>query len=163
MTQLKLNDKGEFVVKESIGVNLVIGLVFMAMFITAFFGDDAVGNIPFWKRLNAMHITIIPAFIFFVKAFKQQTKILLNDTGFFYQGRLLTHWDDFIEASIVQDEVLMSIQDNFKLLVKHYKNKKTRIYSTKIPLGNTQNQSEEAVLAAVQYFCTKNQPNSGKR
>lgn len=159
MAQLKLNDKGEFVVKDSIGVNLVIGLVFLAMFITAFFGDDAARNLPLWKRLNAMHITIIPAIIFFVKAYKNQTKILLNDVGFYYQGRLLTLWDDFIEASIVQDEVLMSIQDNFKLLVKHYKYKKTRIYSTKIPLGNTQNQSEEAVLAAVQYFCTKNQRN----
>ncbi len=162
MKQLKLNDKGEFVVKDSMGVNLVIGLVFLAMFITAFFGDDAAHNLPFWQRLNAMHITIVPAIIFFVKAYKRQTKILLNDTGFFYQGRLLTYWDDFIEASIVQDDVLMSIQDNFKLLVKHYKEKKTRIYSTKIPLGNTQNQPEEAVLAAVQYFCSKNQRNSGR-
>ena len=139
MKQLKLNDKGEFVVKDSMGVNLVIGLVFLAMFITAFFGDDAAHNLPFWQRLNAMHITIVPAIIFFVKAYKRQTKILLNDTGFFYQGRLLTYWDDFIEASIVQDDVLMSIQDNFKLLVKNYKEKKTRIYYTKKLLGNTQN------------------------
>lgn len=159
MRKLELNNKGEFVVKESIGVNLVLGLVFLAMFITGFFADKSTYDLPFWKRLNVSHITLVPALIFFIKAYRHQTKILVSQQGIFFQGRLVTNWADFIEASIVQDEVTMSIQDNFRLLVKHYKNEGTRIYSTKIPLGNTQNQPEEAVLAAVEYFYAQSRKN----
>ena len=84
---------------------------------------------------------------------RNKTYITINHTGIYYFGKLVSSWDNFKSACITQDDIPESIQDNFVLMVEHYKTGEDGYFIKKVPLTNTQNKSEEEVPAAVDFFC----------
>ena len=137
-----------FLVKDSMGVNIFLGLVFLAMFVSSFFNTD-----PDAKgfQFNILYIAIIPAILFIRKGLINRVCIVINKKGIYHFGELITTWEDFIDARIDQDEVVLTIQDNFVLFVR-YRQPGNKIFRSKIPLRNTQNKSEEEIIAAIRFF-----------
>lgn len=145
----QLDPNKPFVVRDSMGVNIFIGLVFLAMFISTFFNNDpdAKGGFDF----KFLYLAIIPAILFFKKGFTNRICIVINRKGIYHFGDLITTWDDFIDARVDQDQKVLSIQDNFVLYVR-YRQPGNKMFRSKIPLRNTQNKAEEEIIEAIRFF-----------
>ena len=144
----KLDPNKPFLVKDSMGVNIFLGLVFLAMFISSFFNND-----PDEKgfQFKILYIAIIPAILFIRKGLANRVCMVINKRGIYYFGELITTWENFIDARIDQDEVLLTIQDNFVLFVR-YRQPGNKVFRSKIPLRNTHNKAEEEIIEAIRFF-----------
>src|SRR6186713_592132 len=100
-----------FVVKESGGVFLVLGILFTAMFIYSVFyfvkpGEDL--------KFESTYLLLVPAIYFIRKAItKKKVIILINKNGIYYYNKLITSWFNFVKAHVTQEEKVMAISDNF--------------------------------------------------
>ena len=98
------------------------------------------------------YLILVPAIYFIRKAFaKKKVIILINKNGIYYFNKQITDWFNFVKAHVTQEEKVMAISDNFILLVEH-RNSQAKIIVDKIPLTNTQDKSEEEIIAAIKYF-----------
>ena len=103
----------------------------------------------------SLAITIIPAVIFFKKAFINDSVIKIDKTGFYYKNKFITDWKHFKGATLKQKEVPGSIKDNFIVLLEYYKQDLSGYFIKEISLTNTQNKSEEEIMDAIKYFSEK--------
>lgn len=145
----KLQPNSNFVVKENGGVFLVLGILFTAMFIFSllYFGKPGED-----LKFESTYLLLVPAIYFIRKAFtKKKAIILINKNGIYYYNKLVTSWMNFVKAHVTQEEKLMAISDNFILLVEH-RTANSNLVVDKIPLGNTQDKSEEEIIAAIRFF-----------
>jgi hypothetical protein len=143
-----LNADEDFVVKESMGVNLFVSLAFFAMFLYALYDNIEHGQEGI--HLKILFIALIPAFLFLRKALSKHRDITINKNGIYINNRLLTNWNNFIEAKIIQREIILSIQDNFTLFITYQEG--SRVFRDKIPLRNTQNKAEEEIIEAIRFY-----------
>ena len=153
MKGVKLDNDENFVVRESAGLNFIFAGFFWAVFISLIinFSDNyTVGDK--WMSLIVGLIVIAAALFFTIKGLKRKECIRINKDGFFYYRRFITDWENLESAFITQDEKIVSIQDNFVLVLNYNKEGEEGSYMRKIALTNTQNKSEEEILAAIKYF-----------
>lgn len=152
MTKISLHRNTEFIVGEEKVLNYVMAFLFLALFLYGL--ADAIArkftNIDYQSLIFT--IALLPAVIFFKKARSKRIFIRINKKGIYRDERLLTDWDHFIRAYLDQEQKVVSIKDNFVLVVEYKKGNAGDAFRQKIPLTNTQNQSEEDVLAAVNFF-----------
>jgi hypothetical protein len=98
MNEQKLDEDGEFLVKESISINLIAGGTLLLIFITAML----VANIIWSSYWDALWLFLIPAAFFLARARKNTTIIVINKTGFYYRDKLVTDWKLFFDAAVQQ-------------------------------------------------------------
>jgi hypothetical protein len=82
----------------------------------------------------------------------QQKLNVVQESGFYYAGKLVTGWEYFIDAEVAQKKVTGSIKDNFILLFRHYDIPKAFIYSLEIPLSDTQDKASEEIIEAIDFY-----------
>jgi hypothetical protein len=143
----EFNYNEDFIVKESKKLNLVIG-IFLLIFSIGLFSTGYIGN-----GGGAM----VAAIAALTKSSKTTTVIAINKMGIYYYGELLTDWDHFISEEFIDDVPLPSrrdpgINDQFFLLLKYYKDGLPGYYGRKIQLTDTQNKSEEEIIAAIKFY-----------
>ncbi len=143
-----------FIVKDSKGLSIIVFLILTAMFISAVYYDNFSADKE-RSNVRIAYLTIIPAIFFLMKAIKNKIIIEINHAGFYYNGSLLTNWDNFISAHFTEEEKIGSFSDNFVLYIEYYKPGTGMDYISKIPLTNTQNKSEEAILEAIKRYSGK--------
>ncbi|NOT50679.1 MAG: hypothetical protein HOP10_05335 [Chitinophagaceae bacterium] len=152
MAKRPLTKDSEFTVGEEKILNYILALFFLALF--AYGLIDAAKrnfkNIDYQSYVFAL--AIAPAIYCFRRANSKRVYIRINKNGIFQDGKLITDWSNFLRAWLGQKEKtgIFNIKDNFLLIVEYKKNGKG--FRHKIPLTNTQNKSEEDVLAAVNFF-----------
>lgn len=148
-----LQDTGSvFIVSESRGINLFVGIFLtMLSFLTLYYNhfDFNVG-----VEIYILYLFIVPGAYFIYKAIVKKQIMVINKYGFFYQGKLLTNWQNFITARYDQEEKTWTIQDNFVLFIEYFKPGFPKSFISKIPLTNTQDKSEEEIIAAIRFFVT---------
>ncbi len=147
----KFDPDGSFTVRESRATNYALAIIFLVIFIssvyTADFSAFSAGS-PSTVGL----IAIVPAVLFFIKAGKHKLIMEVNASGFFYQGKLITDWQNFISVKFTEEEKAFRISDNFFLLIEYFKPGEPTSFVTKIGLGNTQDKSEEEIIEAVEFY-----------
>jgi hypothetical protein len=143
----QFNPKQDFVVKESKGMNFLISFFFLGL---AFFSASM-----YWWLCGFF---LIPGVLLFVRGLKNQTVMIVNRTGFYYYGNLITNWTNFIAVEFI-DEVPVpnqyssGVSDQFSMLIKFYKDDQPGLYFTQqFPFTNTQNKSEEEIIAAIKFY-----------
>lgn len=145
-----LTKDSQFIVGEEKILNFILAGLFLLLFLYGLV--DAISknfkNLDYSSMVFVIGLSL--SFLFFTKGRSKRIFIRVNKKGIFQDEKLVTGWADFIKASITQDQKVFSVKDNFVLLVE-FKKEKTG-FRRKIPLGNTQNKSEEEVLDAVKYF-----------
>ena len=160
MGKTRLNRDSEFVVGEEKVLDYILALLFFALFLYGLI--DALAQ--HFTKLNYMSsictIALLPAVLFFRKGRSKRVYIRINKTGIYQNEQLVTGWENLLNASISQKEKLLSIQDNFILVVEYRKDGTDKGFRRKIPLTNTQNKSEEEVLEAVRFFWKEYRDNS---
>jgi hypothetical protein len=154
MGKAPLTRDSQFIVGEEKILIYIIGILFLALFGYGVF--DAANrkfvNIDFQSYVFAL--AIIPAVYCFRRARSGKIYIRVNIKGIYEQERLVTDWPNLIRVALTQREKkrIIEIQDNFQLVVEYRKAGSQQMIRRKINLTNTQNKSEEDVLAAIRFF-----------
>jgi hypothetical protein len=154
----EINTDTEFTVGEEKVLNYIIGFLFLGLFSYGV-ADAFIKGFSAVTYVNYIFIlAIIPAAMAFTKARSKRIYLRVNKTGIYQNENLITTWSTFLKAYITQKEVVMSIRDNFQLVVEYYKEDPKKGFRRKIPLTNTQNKSEEDIMKAIQFFVAANKP-----
>ncbi len=144
MAKKPLTRDSQFIVAEERVLNYVVTGIFLAVFIFACFDIRSLGV--------AIVLPLALAVFYFIKARSKRIFMRINIRGIYQDEKLVTGWDNFIKATLSQKPMLLDIRDNFVLLVDYRKEGVMGQQRRTIPLTNTQNQSEEDVMAAVKFF-----------
>jgi hypothetical protein len=147
-----LTKDSEFLVGDEKWLTTLLAMLFFGIFLYGIYSAFRIGlkNVTYFEYLY--FIFLGPAIFFFIKARKNHIYIRINKTGIYHNEQLVTEWSNFLKAVVTQQPRILSIQDNFVLQVEYMKAGHEKGFRRKIPLKNTQNQSEEDVLAAVHFF-----------
>ena|GEM_PF-4474887 len=70
-----------------------------------------------------MSITVLalPATFFLAKGITEQIAIRINKKGIYEKGKLVTSWNNFINAYILEEGIPGSVNDDFALFVEYTK------------------------------------------
>jgi hypothetical protein len=152
MEKVSLNKNQEFLVGEDKVLVYIMAFLFSGLFLYGLI-DAIIKGITNINYLNfVFFISVLPAILFFKKGKNNRVYIRINMTGIYQDEQLVTGWHNLLNVFISQEEKTISIQDNFILVVEYRKDGNKDGFRRKIPLTNTQNKSEEEVLAAVKFF-----------
>jgi hypothetical protein len=137
---------GDFVVKESKQMRRIIGVFFFIL--SLFMLKDFL-----WLGLLVGAVGIGALIV----SMRNETIMTINRDGFYYYGKLLTSWTNFLSAEFldelpVQTSSSAGLSDQFFLYMKYYKDGQPGCFALKIPLTNTQDKAEEEILAAIRFY-----------
>ncbi len=154
MKKQNLNADSEFIVKDDKWLVFILAFLFFGIFLYGLIDAILKGfnNLTYLSYL--FFLLLIPAFLFNRKARANRIYIRINKNGIYQDEQFVTGWEGFLNAFITQKEKVLSIQDNFILVVEYVKNDNLKGFRKQIPLTNTQNKSEEEVMEAIIYFRT---------
>lgn len=137
----------DFVVKESTGMNLLIGVFFLLF---AFLSI----SMSWWMCF----LFALPGIGAVLQGLRHNTVMIVNKNGFYYYGEFVTNWTDFIGVEF-QDEVPIpsgysaGITDRFSMRLKYHKDGERGRYHIKtIRFTDTQDKSEEEIIAAIKFY-----------
>jgi hypothetical protein len=152
MPNTPLTKNSEFIVGEDKVLDYIVGSLFFALFLYGLI-DAILHRFTNFNFLTIVFvIALAPAIILFARAKNKRIYIRINKTGIYKDEQLLTRWQNLLNAYIDQKEIVLSIQDNFILVLEYMKDGYEQGFRRTIPLTNTQNKSEEEVLEAVKFF-----------
>jgi hypothetical protein len=140
------NPDTDFIVRESSCMNYFIGGVSFIFALAFCFMSIYMGIF--------LLLCTIPVF---ARAAKKEIIMRINKKGFYYYGKLITSWESFIEVSFIDDVPLpdartRGLNDQFSMMVKYYKDGAQGYYGRKIPFTDTQDKSEEEIIAAIRFY-----------
>ncbi len=144
-----LTPNSEFIVADSTIINLLVAAFFFLMPISSLWYDAGSSLLDIFMLLG-----FVPGVIFLVKAFKKRAAISVNKNGISFFNTSVTDWKHFKGAAAKQMPLgIGRISDNVILTVEYYKDSTVHgFYKKTIPLTNTQNKSEEEIIAAIEFF-----------
>ena len=148
MSQSQLHIEGDFLVKECKTINFMTGGILLTVFfVSMMFGDFGWSN-----YLYAMLLFLIPGAIALAKGRRNAIIMVINKTGLYSRGELVTEWNRFYDA-VVQDKLNPgSYNDNFVLDIRFYSADCSLLYTKSIPLTNNQDKAEEEIIEAINFF-----------
>ncbi len=149
-----LTPDGQFLVGEYKLMHYFMVLFFLALF--------SYGVYDAWSRnfrdidyqSYVFALAIIPAVMVLIKVRKGTIYIRINGKGIYQHERFLTTWANLRNVALTQREKKYMFEpgDNFVLLLDYQPPGAAKPVRRSLPLTNTQNKSEEEVLAAVKWF-----------
>lgn len=149
-----LDSNGQFVVGEYKLMHYFMALFFLVIFGIGLYDaiDRNFRDIDYQSYVFAL--AIIPAILILLKVRKGTIYIRINTKGIYQHEKLVTPWANLLNATLTQEEKkgIYDLGDRFVLLLEYNVPGKPKPVRRKIPLANTQNKSEEEVLAAVKWF-----------
>lgn len=148
------NIEQDFVVNESKGLNMIVGF-FGLLLVAGFLSTIGIG----WRALVLIIPGSMAALVFIRNGATTTTVMIINKTGFYYYGELITNWDNFIDVEFVDDVPIpdantSAVQDRFYMMVRYGKDGKAGYFGRKIPFTDTQDKSEEEIIAAIKFYHT---------
>ena len=157
MGKIPLNKDNEFIVGEDKVLDYIMASLFLGLFLYGTI-DAILHHFTKFTYLNFVFgIALAPALIFFARARNKRVYIRINKTGIYQDEQFVTNWSNLLNVYLDQKEIVLSIQDNFILVVEYLKDGFEQGFRRKIPLTNTQDKSEEDVLEAVHFFWKEDQ------
>lgn len=142
--ETNFSENEPFIVKNSIGIMVFIAIASLVMFFSSIAYNDMTVSLPL----------LIPAIPCIAGIFIRNPLIEVNSTGIYTKGSLITDWAHFANADFTQRTKAGRWTDNFVLILEYSKEGYYGYFKCELPLSNTQNKSEEAVLAAIDFFYT---------
>lgn len=161
MAKTPLSNNSEFTVGEEIILDYIMAFLFLALFLYGLI-DAIVKRFHHLTYLSGLFtLALLPAIYFYKKARSKRIYIRVNKTGIYQDERLVTDWSHLLNAYITERDqsFIISVSDNFALVIEYQKNNADIGARRYIKLTNTQNKSEEDVLEAVHFFWREYQKN----
>ena len=149
-----LTPDGQFIVGEYKLMHYFMALFFLALFGVGLYDAIARNFRDIDYQSYVFALAIIPAVMILIKVRKGTIYIRINSKGIYENERLVTQWPGLLNVTLTQEEKkgIYDLGDKFILLLQYTKSGETKPLIRKIRLTNTQNKSEEEVLAAVKWF-----------
>lgn len=148
MANSNLHIDKDFLVKESKGINFVVGGAMLGVFFICMLSAE----MDWYTYILAAGVFLIPGALAIARGRKNEIIIKINKTGFYYGGELVTDWNLFYDAQVTDDLKIASIKDNFILKLRHYSADRNSIYTRDIPLANKQDKAEEEIIEAIRFY-----------
>lgn len=103
----------------------------------------------------------------FIKSRKDKTVFVVNNEGFYYYDNLITNWNNFVSARFLDEVPALAkdsagISDKFFISLRYYKDDQKGCFERKFALTNTQDKSEEEILAAIRFYYQNWKVNQSK-
>lgn len=151
---MKLEPNGDFIVGEEKILNAILSFIFFGLF--AYGVIDALLQKKYEPGLAMPFFyaaALAISFIFFKKFRSKRIFLRINHTGIYKDEVLVTDWDHLLKAHITQKQGrLFNLTDAFILVIEYTREDPGTGYRTIVPLTNTQNRSEEDIMAALKHF-----------
>ncbi|MDQ3278858.1 MAG: hypothetical protein M3Q06_11065 [Bacteroidota bacterium] len=147
----QFHEDASFVVKESKKMRLFIGLLTLGIAIL-------MSRSSIWLAIPIAAFSVASL----LASRKNRVIMIINKEGFFYYGKLLTDWTNFVSARFIDQVPQLSksslgISDQFYIAIRYHKDHDSNCYESKIALTNTQDKAEEEILAAIRFYYKKYQ------
>lgn len=165
MGKTPLSKESQFIVGEEKVLDLIMAVLFFGIFLYGLI-DAILLHLPRINYVSFISVAaLVPAIFYYRKGKNKRIYIRINKKGIYQDEQLVTDWSNFLNAYISQKKPVMGpgisgstnpIQDNFILVLEYLKEGQTQGFRRKIPLTNTQNKSEEEIMAAVNFFLKEN-------
>lgn len=152
MSKTALTRESEFVVREEKVLVYILAALFFALFLYGMIDAIQQNFIKVNYQSFIFLLALVPAIFLFLKGYRNKIHLRVNKKGIFQNEQLVTNWPGFINAYITQKKTVISIQDNFLLVVEFLNRENKKVMRRTIPLTNTQNKSEEEVKKAISFF-----------
>lgn len=142
---------------ESKGINLIFGIFFMAIVIGIYF-TISLESAEFKRFFNVLYLLFGSVSVgFFIKAFRKNRIILINENGIIYKRKEICNWNNFRNAFIGQeyphtDMVNAGLDDRTYIIVEYYDHEHSTNFTYRMRMSNTQNKSEEQIINAIENF-----------
>jgi hypothetical protein len=150
MQNEQLTADSNFDVKESVLLDLFIAAVFYCMVITACVYNSNSGAFD-----KAFLFGLIPAIIYTVKAFVNNAALTINKNGVYLHKTFVTDWQHYKNAYVTQLPLKAGgYSDRFVLTIEYYKDSQDGFFERNLALTDTQNKSDEEIIAAIRFFHT---------
>lgn len=146
--QPRLSPDGEFLVKDSISTNLIIGSILLTVFLLSM----SMGDYGWPNYLDALGLFLIPGAIAIARSRRNATIIRINKSGLFYGEKLVSGWSHFCDAHLIDDPPVGSFNDHYFLDFRYYSPDQSLIYTKRIPLTNTQDKDIGDVMKAIKFY-----------
>ncbi len=149
-----LTKDGQFLVGEYKLMHYFMALFFLALFGYGLYDAIARNFTDIDYQSYVFALAIIPAVMIMIKVRKGTIYIRINSKGIYENERLVTQWSGLLIVTLTQEEKngIYDMGDKFILLLQYTRPGEPKPLIRKIRLTNTQNKSEEEVLAAVKWF-----------
>lgn len=136
-----------FIVKESKGINFLLSIFLLLIFISLLFFTDVVDS----SSIFFIIFSFIGALIYFIKGISSKIIFEINENGIYYYSELITNWDNYVNSYFKEEDVNTGENPttDFFLYIEYIKPVKESVFISKILLSKTQNKSEEAILNAI--------------
>jgi len=155
MASSQLNTHTDFIVKESRGINLVLGGAMLGVFFICMLSTE----MDWYSYIFAIGVFLIPGALAIARGRKNAVIMKINRTGIYHGGELVTDWKLFYDARVTDDMKIGSIKDNFVLKLRHYSADRTVIKTRDIPLTNKQDKAEEEIVEAIRFYYAVSKKN----
>jgi len=151
---------GNFYVKDSKGCNITMGFLLLAAFtITVYIDRFNTDNLSVYQFL---YLSIIPGVYLLKRGLANKIIITINKNGFFYFDKLVTDWNNFIDARVSQDDenrrIPYDVTDRFMLVIRYGKIGCTGYFQRKILMTAVMDKSEEEIMAAIKFYYEQRAP-----
>lgn len=158
MAKTVLTKDSQFIVGEDKVLDVIMTILFFGLFLYGLV--DAI--LKHFAKLNYLNflflLALYPAILYFIKGRAKRIYIRINKSGIYQDEVLITNWGNFLKAYIHQKDIVFPvIKDSFTLVVEYMKDGQSQGFRRRIPLTNTQNKSEEEIMAAVKFFFKENE------
>jgi hypothetical protein len=148
------NPDGNFYVKDSKGCNMTMGFLFLVAFLLTVYIDRF--NTNDLSIYQLFYLSIIPGVYLIKRGMINKIIITINKSGFYYFDKLITDWNNFIDAFVAQDEenrrIPYDVTDRFILVIRYGKIGHTGYFGRKIVMTATMDKSEEEIMAAIKFY-----------
>ena len=160
MDNVELDKDGNFIVQESILLNIMSGGILLAIFFGVLVTRDFERNNTTESFFLIYLFLLTGVVIFFSKTYRRRIIIVINNNGIYFEKSLLTDWENFVDAYIIQEEYSVNsdsagISDKFYIVVVFFNLNAGNNYTFKMPMSGSQSKSEYQVISAIEYFSGK--------
>ncbi len=158
MDKITFDKNGNFVVRESKFINYIVGFTFLALL----FGVLVTRGFEVRQDTTDFYFIYVSfsagAILCFIKGARKRASITINLTGIYYQGTLVTNWENFLTAFIRQESYTVrdGVSDRFKIVVEYSDTIKGGNFLYPMPTSGTQDKSEYQIITAISHFSGKN-------
>ncbi|MEJ7627102.1 MAG: hypothetical protein WKF35_09575 [Ferruginibacter sp.] len=144
--------ENKFIVRESVFFNLLLGLICLSIFIGVIFTIKGQQRFTTLDYIKFVALLFIPSIIVFRKATRRSLVFQIDKNGIYYIGVLITNWDRFIQAYVLEDNPEKGLDIRFSLYVEYYDLETNVPFKIKIPLSGTLDKSTEQIEFAIKEY-----------
>jgi hypothetical protein len=144
-------EQTDFIVKQSKLINGLLSVFFLLLVIGLMFTFSADHEHSIGLYVKPLAVVIAFIIISVVNSRRRREIYRINNTGIFYNSKLITTWEAFHIAFVNDDSNFTSVNDDIRLVVQYY-NDQGQLSEMRLPAPPTLDRSVYEIIEAIIMF-----------